>query len=810
MRKILSIFAAALVAIAVSAQTDFADPGYSCAADDAVLTVGNSSHFYLDKDADPHHIAWADAALSENNLAAWTVTATRGCYVTVSLDLGPVIASNKHIFEVKILDDKSNVKGTLAEPAENTDANQVKELEGTILLPVAGTYTVELRNNRDWGKGSIKNVILTYAADAPSEIVDVTSVELNKSEVTLDLEEVELLVATVSPDNATDPSVTWETSDAAVATVNENGLILAVAEGTATITAKAGEQSATCAVTVAAAAIPDVDFSEPCVLAGKVAHLEGAIWKNEGYKLYGDGGSNKNYGSALWTINVTHPCIVSAMLNGVEGGHLFELDLYKGEEFVATIAQPDGKTWSAGEIALEGTLTFDEAAVYTLKLRNTQEWSSGKVAGVTLTFVEDLAPAEPKFYVAGSMTSWGDNKIAVYEDSYTLENLAAATYQLKVVDGDNWLGYDALTEKTPGLFVDDWGNVNFTLAETGNVTVTFIKENDQIATFTVTGDYVLPSVTLAGQMNGWNAEAEGYAFTPAEDKLTASLTVTLEDYYYEFKIVVGGSLWMGKETGGDLYELNREWNTVSDLVADKPNLVIKPDIVPGEYTFIWTFANNALEVIFPEETPVEEKWDEIIFEEAIAADDIAADASFTVEDSEFAITITDPDNKMSIDANDCRFGTEEAYTMYHGRLKSGGKSSSTKNFMTANIPAAGKLRIAVRTGKNADTDRNLVIKQGESELYNQAIVESMAIEVQEGDKTVNVYPFVEVEVAAGSVQLSYPTNGLNFYSFAFKADGSTSGITNTEVGEKAVKVFQNGQLMIIKNGVKYNVLGMTL
>ncbi len=37
-----------------------------------------------------------------------------------------------------------------------------------------------------------------------------------------------------------------------------------------------------------------------------------------------------------------------------------------------------------------------------------------------------------------------------------------------------------------------------------------------------------------------------------------------------------------------------------------------------------------------------------------------------------------------------------------------------------------------------------------------------------------------------------------------------TAISNTEMVEKAVKVFQNGQLMIIKNGVKYNVLGMTL
>lgn len=418
MRKILSIFAAMLVAVAVNAQTDFASPGYYCAADDAVLTGGSSTNFYLDQTLDPHQVTWSDVGTSSNALATWTVTATRGCYVSVSLDLGPVISSNKHIFEVKILDANANLRGTVAEPAENADADQVKALDGTILLPTAGVYTVELRNNRNWGKGRIKNVILTYAADAPSEIIAVTSVELNKNEVTLDLEEVELLTATVSPDDATDPSVTWESSDPAVATVSENGLVTAITAGTANITATAGEQSATCAVTVAAAAVPDVDFSEPYLLAAKVAHLEGAIWKNENYKLYGDGGHNKNYGTASWTIHVTRPCVVSGVLKGVEGGHIFGMDLYQGESLLGSIEQTEGSTWWAGDIGMDGTLTFAAVGDYTLKLRNTQEWSSGKAAGVMLTFVEEYVPAEPKtiyFKVTADWWNWDyDNHTTVY------------------------------------------------------------------------------------------------------------------------------------------------------------------------------------------------------------------------------------------------------------------------------------------------------------------------------------------------------------------------------------------------------------
>ena len=37
--------------------------------------------------------------------------------------------------------------------------------------------------------------------------------------------------------------------------------------------------------------------------------------------------------------------------------------------------------------------------------------------------------------------------------------------------------------------------------------------------------------------------------------------------------------------------------------------------------------------------------------------------------------------------------------------------------------------------------------------------------------------------------------------------GGEQGISNVDAAEKAVKTFENGQLVIIKNGVKYNALG---
>ncbi len=78
----------------------------------------------------------------------------------------------------------------------------------------------------------------------------VTGVSLNRSSVTLKKGETSDLVATVSPSDATNKTVTYSSSNTKVATVNSSGKITAVGGGTATITAKAGGKTATCKVTV--------------------------------------------------------------------------------------------------------------------------------------------------------------------------------------------------------------------------------------------------------------------------------------------------------------------------------------------------------------------------------------------------------------------------------------------------------------------------------------------------------------------------------------------------------------------------------
>jgi len=158
--------------------------------------------------------------------------------------------------------------------------------------PVAATYTVTMKDGtkdaKNWsiasGEKSAKGdaadgltglkekdaVTLTYngrlkvkgvtaTSDAAPATVPVTAITLNKTATTITAGQTETLsVTAVAPDNATDKTYTWKTSDASKATVDQDGKVTAVAAGTVTIYAEANDGSGVkgnCTVTVTPAII---------------------------------------------------------------------------------------------------------------------------------------------------------------------------------------------------------------------------------------------------------------------------------------------------------------------------------------------------------------------------------------------------------------------------------------------------------------------------------------------------------------------------------------------------------------------------
>ena len=134
---------------------------------------------------------------------------------------------------------------TVAECAAGAKQNTDITFKKTGETKYAGTYTDTL----------------TFTVSLADAAVAVTGVTLNKTTTTIGIGKNETLTATVAPDDATDKTVTWTSSDESVATVDSNGKVTAVASGTATITATIGGKSATCVISVEDAAYVPKTFT---------------------------------------------------------------------------------------------------------------------------------------------------------------------------------------------------------------------------------------------------------------------------------------------------------------------------------------------------------------------------------------------------------------------------------------------------------------------------------------------------------------------------------------------------------------------
>ena len=137
--------------------------------------------------------------------------------------------------------------------------------------------------------------------ETPVTPVAVESVALDQTELSLEAGKTATLVATITPANATNKEVTWKSDAETIATVAD-GVVTAVAEGTAniTVTTTDGAKTATCAVTVTAAVVnpePVVTFDATKDKAGNpvttltkdgitLTISNGTLGNGQNYRIY--------------------------------------------------------------------------------------------------------------------------------------------------------------------------------------------------------------------------------------------------------------------------------------------------------------------------------------------------------------------------------------------------------------------------------------------------------------------------------------------------------------------------------------------
>lgn len=113
--------------------------------------------------------------------------------------------------------------------------------EGENSETTADSETVTVPDNLDSAFGVVPDGL--SATTKVTVTTKVESITLDKTEGILNVGNTVTITATVAPEEATNPAVTWSSSDESVATVDETGKVTAVAVGNATITATSEDDS---------------------------------------------------------------------------------------------------------------------------------------------------------------------------------------------------------------------------------------------------------------------------------------------------------------------------------------------------------------------------------------------------------------------------------------------------------------------------------------------------------------------------------------------------------------------------------------
>ena len=134
----------------------------------------------------------------------------------------------------------------------STSNETIATVSGGVVTGVkAGEVTITAKAG-DKSATCTVTVTAKQSTEDPDDPIAVEGITLDKTTTTVEEGAKVTLTATVTPGNATDKTVTWSTSNEAIATVS-GGVVTGVKAGEVTITAKAGDKSATCTVTVTAA-----------------------------------------------------------------------------------------------------------------------------------------------------------------------------------------------------------------------------------------------------------------------------------------------------------------------------------------------------------------------------------------------------------------------------------------------------------------------------------------------------------------------------------------------------------------------------
>ena len=322
------------------------------------------------------------------------------------------------------------------------------------------------------------------------DIIKPTGVSLSSDALKITEGKTENLTATVAPEEATDKTVTWASSNTSVATVNSNGVVTAVAEGTATITVTTFNGfTATAKVTVVAKEIPYIEngvyFEKP---SGWGSTIYAYMWDDSTKQEYmgswpgtaiSDLG-NDIYGFSYKTDNENMKIIFNDGSNQTADLEFVNCGYYNAKGFVKTVGQLTEKGTvnveyvdEAGNVISTKKLTGEIGAAYTTTastfdgytLKTTPENASGTFTAeaITVTYIYTVNVSNPYTLEDGvyfeKPSGWGPTIYAYMWDDSNKNQYLGSWPGTPISDlGDELYGFSYDTDNENMMIIFNDGN----------------------------------------------------------------------------------------------------------------------------------------------------------------------------------------------------------------------------------------------------------------------------------------------------------------------------------------------------------------
>ena len=495
-----------------------------------------------------------DGTVTALTLGVANITATCGdvsatCKVTVN----PVTASTVtlNVSDMTLLVGQSDKLTATVAPENVTDKTITWTSDNEEIATVSEDGTVTAITV---GVANITSTCGDVSATCKVTVNSVTAstITLNISEITLFIGQSDKLTATVSPENVTDKDITWTSDKAQIAIVSQDGTVTGLAVGVANITAKCGDVSATCKVTVnpVTASTVMLNASDMTLFIGQTDKLTATISPE-----------NVTNKTIIWTSDNEEVATVS------EDGTV-----------TAVAAGVANITASCGDVSATCKVTVNPVTVSTVTLN---------VSGMTLFIGQTdklIATVLPENVTDNKIIWTSDNEqIATVSEDGTVTAITVGVANITATCGDVSatckVTVNSVTASTVTLNVSD---MTLFIGQTDKLTATISPENVTDKTITWTSDN--EQIAIVSQDGTVTAVAVG----------VANITASCSDVSATCKVTVN-------PITAFTLTLNVSEMTLPIGQTDKLTATVSPENVTDK-SIIWTSDNEMVATVSPDGT----------------------------------------------------------------------------------------------------------------------------------------------------------------------------------------------------------------